>query len=71
MSRYVLSPLAQRDLADIRGYYLEQGSPRAARQRLVELVEAFRSLARNPGIGHQREDLAGNRRVLSGPFAAT
>jgi len=45
MSRYVLSPLAQRDLADIRGYYLEQGSPRAARQRLVELVEAFRSLA--------------------------
>jgi len=63
MSRYVLSPLAQRDLADIRDYYLKMGSPRVARQMLVELVEAFR-LARNPGIGHKREDLAENRPVL-------
>lgn len=59
MSRYILSPLAQRDLAGIRDYYLKQGSPQAARQMLVDLVKAFRSLARNPGIGHKREDLAG------------
>ena len=49
MSRYWLSPLAQQDLADIRDYYLAQGSPRAARTMLVEFVEAFRALARTDG----------------------
>ena len=67
MSRYRLSPLAQQDLADIRDYYLAQGSPRATRTMLVELVEAFRALARTPGLGHRREDVAEDRQVLFWP----
>jgi plasmid stabilization system protein ParE len=62
--RYTLSPVAQQDLLDIRGYYLEQGSPRAGRKILVEFVEAFRTLARTPALGHKRQDLAGERPVL-------
>ena len=67
MSRYRLSALAQQDLADIRDYYLTQGSPRAARTMLVQFVEALRALARTPGLGHRREDLAKDRPVLFWP----
>lgn|SRR5690348_9617735 len=63
MSRYVLTDTAQRDLADIRDYYLGTAGARVARKLLVEFVEAFRFLARNPGAGHTREDLAGPRPV--------
>ncbi len=31
---------------------------------LVEFVEAFRFLARTPGAGHKREDLAEDRPIL-------
>ncbi len=34
---------------------------------LVAFVEAFRALAGTPGIGHRREDLAGDRPVLFWP----
>lgn len=64
MSRYILSPIAQEDLARIRDYYLQQAGPRVARQMLIEFVEGFRILARNPSIGHKRQDLAENRPVL-------
>jgi toxin ParE1/3/4 len=64
MSRYVLTPTAQEDLAAIRDYYMEQAGARIARQMLAECVEAFRFLARTPGAGHKREDLAGDRSVL-------
>jgi hypothetical protein len=33
---------------------------------LVEFVEAFRLLAKNPGAGHTRKDLAEDRPILSG-----
>ena len=56
MSRYVLSEPARRDLREIRDY-IAQDSVSAARQVLRELRLAFAQLARNPDIGHRREDL--------------
>ena len=58
MSGYVLMPAAKEDLADIRDYYLQEAGYRVARQMIVEFVEAFRFLARTPGAGHVRQDLA-------------
>ena len=68
MTVYVLTPSAQQDLVRIRDYYLEEAGYRVARQMLVEFVEAFRFLARNPGAGHKREDLAEDRPVLFWPM---
>lgn len=68
MSRYVLMPTAQEDLADIRDHYLEEAGYRVARQMIVEFVEAFRFLARTPGAGHKREDLAEDRPILFWPM---
>ena len=68
MNGYVLTPTAQEDLTDIRDYYLEEAGYRVARQMLVEFVEAFRFLARTPGAGHNREDLAEDRPILFWPM---
>lgn len=68
MSSYILAPVAQQDLADIREYYLEEAGYRVARQMMIELVEAFRFLARTPGAGHKRIDLAENRPILFWPM---
>jgi toxin ParE1/3/4 len=68
MSGFILSPTAQRDLTDIRDYYLEEAGHRVARQMLVEFVEAFRVLTRTPGAGHKREDLAEDRPILFWPM---
>ena len=66
MSGYALTPTAQRDLVRIRDYYLAEAGHRVARMMLVEFVEAFRLLAKNPGAGHTRKDLAEDRPILSG-----
>ena len=68
MSGYILTPVAQEDLADIRDYYPDEAGYRVARQMLVEFVEAFRFLALTPGAGHKREDLAEDRRILFWPM---
>lgn len=68
MNRYVLMPAAKEDLADIRDYYLEEAGYRVARQMLVEFVETFRFLARTPGAGHLRQDLAADRPILFWPM---
>ena len=68
MSGYILTPTAQEDLANIKDYYLEEAGHRIARQMLVELVEAFRFVARTPGAGHKREDLAEARPILFWPM---
>jgi plasmid stabilization system protein ParE len=68
MSRYILQPTAQEDLVNIRDYYLEEAGHRVAHQMLVEFVEVFRFLARNPGAGHKREDLAEDRPILFWPM---
>ena len=68
MSRYILMPAAKEDLADIRSYYLEEAGYGVARQMLVEFVESFRFLARTPGAGHVRQDLAEDRPILFLPM---
>ena len=68
MSGYIPTPTAQEDLAEIRDYYVEEAGNRVARQMLVEFIEAFRFLARTPGAGHSREDLAEDRRILFWPM---
>ena len=68
MSRYILAPAAQEDLVAIRDYYLKEAGDRTARQMLVEFAKAFQTIARTPGIGHSREDLAGDRPVLFWPM---
>ncbi len=55
--RFWLAPEAQSNLREIRQYYLDRGSPSAARAVVLELKAAFRYLARNPYVGHKREDL--------------
>lgn len=67
MSGYVLAPTAQEDLTAIRNYCFEKADARFARQMLVEFVKAFRLIARTPGAGHRREDLAEDRPVLFWP----
>ena len=67
-ARYILAPTAQEDLVAIRDYYLREAGFRIARRMLVEFVEAFRTIARTPGIGHRREDLAQLRPVLFWPM---
>ena len=68
MARYSLSLSAQEDLVGIRDYYLEHSGSRAARQILVEFVQAFRRLAATRGVGHKREDLAEDRPVRFWPL---
>lgn len=68
MSRYVLMPIAQQDLAGIREYYLAEAGYRVSRQMMIEFVEEFRFLARSPGAGHKREDLAEDRPILFWPM---
>jgi plasmid stabilization system protein ParE len=67
MPRYVLTTNAQHDLVSIYDYYLDHASPRITRQLLTEFVQAFRFLARNPGAGHTRDDLAETRPILFWP----
>ena len=67
MKRYLLSPLAQRDLICLNDYYLANANPSIARQVVADVVGAFRTLARNPGLGHKRQDIAGDRPILFWP----
>jgi toxin ParE1/3/4 len=64
MSSYVLMLVAQEDMVGIRDYYLEEAGYRVARQMVAEFIESFRFLARTPGAGHKREDLAEDRPIL-------
>jgi antitoxin ParD1/3/4/toxin ParE1/3/4 len=56
MSGFRLSPLAVADIEEIWEYIAAENLAAAGRVRLA-LLEAFRLLSRNPGIGHKREDL--------------
>ena len=57
MRRYVLTILAQADLAEIASF-IRQDSPDAARRVVKSLRSAMAKLAERPGMGHIREDLA-------------
>ena len=60
MKRFVLTPLARRDLEDIWDYIAHE-SIKAATRVLDRLEASIRSLAKNPGMGHVRVDLADRR----------
>ena len=55
MTRYLLAPLAKRDLQEIRDY-IAKDSTTAARRVVRELRAAMESLVEMPGKGHLRED---------------
>lgn len=58
MGRFVFTPAARADLAEIVKYIRDQGSPDAAKRVGKELRRAMRELADMPGMGHLRNDLA-------------
>ncbi len=55
--RYILSPEAKRDIAQIRDYYLDEAGARIARHVLGQITRSLRFLATSPGAGHRRADL--------------
>lgn len=60
MKQFVLTPSAKRDLNNIWDY-LADDSIVAADRVLDALENAIAKLAKNPGLGHWREDLADQR----------
>jgi plasmid stabilization system protein ParE len=56
MTEYVLSTGAEFDLDEI-WEYIALDNIRSADRWIGKLFDAFDALARNPGIGHRREDL--------------
>jgi plasmid stabilization system protein ParE len=57
MARFVLTPAARADLAEISDY-ISKDNPDAANRVLDELRAAMRKLAEMPEMGHSRRDLA-------------
>lgn len=68
MSGYVLSVEAELDLEEIWDW-IAQDSVDAADRWIQEVFDAFERLAKNPRIGHRREDLT-NLPVLFWPVDA-
>ena len=60
MKRYVLTPSAKRDVNDIWDY-IANDNIEAADRVLNALESAMVKLAKNPGAGHWREELADKR----------
>ena len=60
MKPFVLTPRAEQDVGDIWDY-IANDSIEAADRVLSALEETMRRLAKNPGIGHMREELADRR----------
>ena len=57
MTRFILSPQAERDLDAIKAYLVEQAGAAIARNVLLRIVQAIRFVAAHPQLGHLREDL--------------
>lgn len=59
MIGFLIAPAALRDLGEIWDYYADQiQNPEAADLVRDQIFEAFRKLAKTPGLGHFRSDLA-------------
>lgn len=56
MKEYVLGTGAELDLDEI-WEYIAQDNINAADRWIGKLFDAFEALARNPGMGHRRDDL--------------
>lgn len=59
--------LSQKCVADLEGIadYLFDRNPHAAARVIATLREAFESIARNPNLGEQRDDLIWGLRIFS------
>ena len=68
MNEYVLSSGADLDLDDI-WEYIAQDNIAAADRWIDKLFDAFDQLARNPGMGHKRDDLTAHP-ILFWPVGA-
>ncbi len=65
MSRFILDREVRRDLDEIWNYIgIENGNPVAARNFVERLFETFASLAGQPFLGEEREDLGANVRAF-------
>lgn len=60
MKPFVLTPRAEQDVSDIWDY-IAADNIEAADRVLDALEKALHNLAKNPGIGHMREELADRR----------
>ena len=60
MKRFILTPRAKRDVSDIWDY-IAADNIEAADQVIDALDKVIVKLAKNPGMGHWREDLADKR----------
>jgi plasmid stabilization system protein ParE len=60
MKRFILTPRAEQDLSDIWDY-IAGDNVEAAGRVLDTLEKAMERLAKNPGLGHMREELADRR----------
>jgi toxin ParE1/3/4 len=59
--RYVLAPEAAQDIFEIWLYIREHSSTEVAAEVESAILDTIALLAANPGIGHFREDLTGQR----------
>lgn len=64
MRPFVLTPLAERDVNEIWDH-IANDSIQAADRVLESLESAMMRLAKNPGLGHWREELADKRHRFS------
>ncbi len=60
MKRFVLTPSAKQDVSDIWDY-IANDNLKAADRVLAALHKAIIKLAKNPAIGHWREELTDKR----------
>ena len=68
MKEYVLGTCAELDLDEI-WEYIAHDNINAADRWIGKLFDAFEAIARNPGIGHKRQDLT-DYSVLFWPVGA-
>ena len=57
MNSFVISPEAEEDIFEIWTYLANEVNAEFADQIESNLFDAFVFLARNPGLGHKRQDL--------------
>jgi toxin ParE1/3/4 len=60
MKRFILTPSAERDVSEIWDY-ISVDNTDAADRVLAALESAMVKVAKNPGVGHWREELADKR----------
>jgi len=70
VAQFWLTPRARSGLAEILEYAAREFGPRVASDFLERIVDAFDTIAANPGIGRVREDITLDRSIrffVTGP----